>query len=537
MNPTHTTELNTLLKNIDDVFVLYDKINQAKNDYFVNLHTRVDDDVYNAWQQEILSKIPLIMGQFALIDELRPELLSDPSVKEKLELLSNILDAVHTVGSDIGLGNSRSKEEPVTPELYIHFRPMLSLSNAYHIEDLKRLKEYEGQDPRFCLEPKHDGVAVEMVYTPEGKLSYACTRGDGRQGQRIEGNITNIQGVVQTIYPAEGQEAPPRAVYGEVVFLKAFFTPINNERVKRGLNPYTTLRSAAAGLLRTLEELGDDISPLMFIPYEVSYEPEHIPEYLDVIVWFVKNGFIQTDRQVIVGLDSVETSIKHMERLRDSLGHLTDGLVIKNNLREDLSTRSNYPLRSMAYKFQAPSAVSVLKDVDWSVARTGRQVPTAVLTPVSIRGQHYGRSYLYNMEKIRELKLGFGDEVMVELRGDTIPKITRVIVSNGQGYTPIQPPIFCVACGGDIIDVRNEPFCTFRTKCTGALREGLKVDLKKLKAGTVSKEVLDELVVATASMDRPDILVLAEKEEVCKTLSPKAQTLLSKLRIGVTRSN
>ena len=98
MNPIPTTELNTLLKNIEEVFVLYDKINQAKNDYFVNLHTRVDDEVYNAWQQEILSKIPLIMGQFELIDELHPELLSDPSVKEKLELLSNIVDAVHTVG-------------------------------------------------------------------------------------------------------------------------------------------------------------------------------------------------------------------------------------------------------------------------------------------------------------------------------------------------------------------------------------------------------------------------------------------------------
>ena len=532
MEPKIALTGQTLLAELQELFDLAGKINAARTDYFVKLEARVSDEVFNAWNQEFLGRWGVLATRFSMLEAMEDSEQIPPQQKQeifgKFKSLQELIEQLESVGSDI-IENMATDDQSETHQLQEHIRPMLSLSNAYTIDDLNRFKAFALDDQVFVVEPKHDGVAIELIYDASGNLQSASTRGDGRFGQYIDGPLGNIQGVVQTIHPAAGQASPPKAVYGEVVFLKDFMVSVNNQRIIEGLKPYTSMRAAAAGILRAFSNQRSELCPLMFIPYEVSYGIDVMPRYLDVVEWLTQNGFIQTHRQVITQFNMLEGAISSMEKLRDTLGHITDGLVIKNNLREDLSHRTNYPLRAMAYKFQAPSAVSELYGVDWSVGLNGRQIPTAILKPVLIRGHEYGRCNLYNMKKVRELRLGIGDQVLVELRGDVIPKITSVLSNDGSDYTPVVAPIVCVGCGGDVAVEEAEPYCKLYQLCPEALKANVRNTLKRARVKPITQPLVDELAAALSKAKHSSMDRLSSNVETLEGLSEDARKALKKV--------
>lgn len=533
MEPKIALTGQTLLTELQELFDLAGKINAARTDYFVKLEARVSDEVFNAWNQEFLGRWGVLATRFSMLEAMEDSEQIPPQQKQeifgKFKSLQELIEQLESVGSDI-IENMATDDQSETHQLQEHIRPMLSLSNAYTIDDLNRFKQFALEDQVFVVEPKHDGVAIELIYDSLGNLQSASTRGDGRFGQYIEGPLVKIQGVVQTIHPAPGQSSPPKAVYGEVVFLKDFMVSVNNLRLSQGLKPYTSMRAAAAGILRSFSTQQSELCPLMFIPYEVSYGIDVMPRYLEVVDWFTQNGFIQTHRQVVNRFSHLADVISNMEKLRDTLGHITDGLVIKHDRREDISNRTNYPLNAMAYKFQAPSAISELYGVDWSVGLSGRQVPTAVLKPVLIRGHEYGRCSLYNMNKVRELRLGIGDQVLVELRGDVIPKITSVLSNDSSEYTPVTVPVVCAGCGGEIVVEKEEPYCKLYQWCPEALKTNVRNALKRAKVKPITGPLVDELTAALSKAKTTDIELLALSPNKQEGLSEEARAALKKVR-------
>ena len=130
---------------------------------------------------------------------------------------------------------------------------MFSLDNTYSPDELGEFARRvgdglpDGEEIRFCIEPKLDGGSIEVVYE-DGRLTLASTRGDGETGEDITTNVRTIRGVPLSI-PHKGKIT----LRGEVVFYRKDLEALNIERAAEGLEPFANARNAASGSLRMID--------------------------------------------------------------------------------------------------------------------------------------------------------------------------------------------------------------------------------------------------------------------------------------------
>src|SRR5690606_13120428 len=124
--------------------------------------------------------------------------------------------------------------------------------------------------------------------------------------------------------------------------------------------------------------------------------------------------------KLVHSLPEIQSFYSEMEAVREKLPYEIDGIVLKVDAfsaQRELGAVARSPRWACAYKFQAYESNTILRDVIFSVGRTGTVTPVAVLDPVEIGGVEVKRAGLHNEDQVRILDLRIGDTVVVKRAG------------------------------------------------------------------------------------------------------------------------
>ncbi|MBS0898270.1 NAD-dependent DNA ligase LigA [Pantoea dispersa] len=389
-----------------------------------------------------------------------------------------------------------------------HEVPMLSLDNTFdeagflafnkRVQD--RLKSTD--DLTYCCELKLDGLAVSLLYE-NGLLVRAATRGDGTTGENITANVRTIHAIPLRLH---GDNIPARVeVRGEVFMTESGFEKLNEEARRTGGKVFANPRNAAAGSLRQLDPRITAKRPLTFFCYGFGLlEDGEMPaSHWQRLQQFKAWGLPVSDRiRLVHTADEVLAFYRQVEQDRPSLGFDIDGVVIKVDsqaLQEQLGFVARAPRWAVAFKFPAQEQMTVVRDVEFQVGRTGAITPVARLEPVQVAGVIVSNATLHNADEIARLGLRIGDKVVIRRAGDVIPQVVNVVESERPADArEIVFPSHCPVCGSDVERVEGEAV----TRCTGGLicgaqrKEALKhfVSRRAMDVDGMGDKIIDQLV-------------------------------------------
>jgi len=362
----------------------------------------------------------------------------------------------------------------------VHREPMLSLANTVTDDDLDELDARihrllglpAGQLVRYVVEPKLDGLAVELVYEG-GALVQGSTRGDGVNGEDVTANLRTVGGTgANRGVPGRLQgEAPARVeVRGEVLLYKAHFEVMNRQLLRAGEEPFANPRNAAAGTLRQLDWRITARRPLSFVAYEASLPGEapwrtHAAKLERLAAW----GFeVSGENRVADGIAAVKAERDRMERRRFELPYDTDGIVVKVDdldWRRRLGAASKFPRWAVAFKYPPQEEATRVVDIQASVGRTGVLTPVVVVEPVRLSGATVTNATLHNEDEMRRKDIRIGDWVLMRRAGEVIPEVVKVIAERRTGEErEFRFPEACPACGARVVREEGEK----QWRCTGA---------------------------------------------------------------------
>jgi DNA ligase (NAD+) len=315
---------------------------------------------------------------------------------------------------------------------------MLSLDNAFTDEDVKdfvaRIRRFlnlkESETIVFTAEPKIDGLSMSLRYEG-GELVTGATRGDGTVGEDVTANVKTLKDIPHRL---KGKRVPKACdVRGEVYMTKSEFLALNKRQRAAGEQLFANPRNSAAGSLRQKDPAITASRPLHFFAYAWG-ELSEIPAdtQAGMLKWLASIGFNSNPLTKICR--SVEELLEfhhEIELQRAKLDYDIDGVVYKVD-RLDWQERLGYVSRSprwaVAHKFAAEKAITIVRDIEITVGRTGVLTPTAKLEPVSVGGVVVQNATLHNEEEIKRLDVRIGDTVVIQRAGDVIPQVLSVVL-------------------------------------------------------------------------------------------------------------
>ncbi|MEG9498574.1 NAD-dependent DNA ligase LigA [Mannheimia indoligenes] len=391
-----------------------------------------------------------------------------------------------------------------------HEIPMLSLDNAFGDDDLdgflRRMESYIVNNPNelaFCCEPKLDGLAVSILYE-NGLLTRAATRGDGTTGEEITANIRTIRNIplkLNTLNPPARLE-----IRGEVFMPQAGFNELNEKALAKGEKTFANPRNAAAGSLRQLDPKITRQRPLVLNAYGIGvYESDdELPNtQFERLQWLKSLGIpVNNEIRLAQGKTELLEYYAEIQAKRPTLGYDIDGTVLKVNdiaLQEQLGFISRSPRWAIAYKFPAQEEMTILKEVDFQVGRTGAITPVAKLEPVFVAGVTVSNATLHNGDEIERLGIVIGDTVIIRRAGDVIPQITGVVAERRpENAKKIEFPTACPICNSAVVRVEGEAVarCTGGLFCEAQRKEALKhfVSRKAMDIDGVGEKLIEQLM-------------------------------------------
>ncbi|WP_035444945.1 NAD-dependent DNA ligase LigA [Atopococcus tabaci] len=345
-------------------------------------------------------------------------------------------------------------------EKVTHETPMLSLDNAFNQEELyafdQRIKRLTDAPFRYTCELKIDGLAMSLRYE-DGRLVQAATRGDGQTGENVTNNVRTIKPI-----PLRLKEPLTVEVRGEVYMPKESFLALNAEREEEGLAVFANPRNAAAGTLRNLDPAVTAKRNLNFYLYTLmqagNYGVSSQSEALETMnEWGLR---VNPDRRTFDNIEDVWAFIEEYQEKRDSLPYEIDGIVIKVDefaVQEEVGYTVRAPRWAIAYKFPAEEGRTIVRDIEWSVGRTGVVTPTAIMDPVQLAGTTVQRATLHNEDLLRQKDVRLLDTVIVRKAGDIIPEVVRVdFDARSEDSEPYPIPENCPACGSELVHLEEE---------------------------------------------------------------------------------
>ena len=359
-----------------------------------------------------------------------------------------------------------------------HDLPMLSLGDIFDeaaiIDFDKRIRKELGDDVEYMCELKIDGLAISLRYEA-GQFVQGSTRGDGHVGEDITQNLKTIPDIPLTLPQPLTIE-----VRGECYMPKASFVALNQRREEEGEAPFANPRNAAAGSLRQLDSRVTAHRKLNYFLYNIAQfdtleqtTQSHSLDMLD------KLGFrTNHERRLCHTVDDILAYVHEKTAERAQLDYDIDGIVIKvNSLRQqqELGNTVKIPKWAIAYKFPPEEEETVVRDIEWTVGRTGVVTPTAVMDPVRLAGTLVSRASLHNPDYIKEKDIRLQDTVLLHKAGDIIPEVSQVVMSKRPvDSQPYPIPTTCPSCGSRLEHLEDEvALRCLNPMCSAQIKEGL----------------------------------------------------------------
>ena len=344
-----------------------------------------------------------------------------------------------------------------------HKRMMLSLANAFNEDDLrdfdKKVREITGLDKvTYMAEMKIDGLGMSLSY--KGNLEYAATRGNGTTGEDVTANVMTIKSIPSHINLNEDFE-----IRGEVFMPKKSLERLNKEREQTGEPLFANARNAAAGSIRQLDSsIAASRGLDAFWYYFVNAADFGIRYHSEALKMADSLGFkTNPERRLCNGIEEVLKYIDEYTEKRPSLAYDIDGIVIKvddMSLYDKLGYTAKTPRWAIAYKFPPEEVVTKLEDIIFTVGRTGKITPNAVLTPVRVAGSVVQRATLHNEDFVVDKDLKIGDMVVIRKAGDVIPEVVRPVIERRTGTEiPFVMINNCPVCGSPLVKKDAMHFC------------------------------------------------------------------------------
>ena len=425
-------------------------IDEARFRYHVLDRPTIADGEYDA-----------IMRELQAIEEERPELRTPDSPTQK-------------VGAELSTDFASVE----------HLERMLSLANAFNAEDMaawnERVVKEVGSGPDYLCELKVDGLAIALVYE-QGRLVRGVTRGDGRTGEDVTGNVRTIKGIPLQLDGSAGHPVPELVeVRGEIYFPSEAFEEFNAKVMETEGRSFANPRNAAAGSLRQKDPRITAQRPLRMVVHGIGARrgfdvtsQSHAYELLRA--W----GLPTSDRVKVVGsLDEVLEFIDHYGKHRHDVEHEIDGVVVKVDdlaLQGRLGATSKDPRWAIAYKYPPEEVTTKLLEIRVQVGRTGRVTPYAVMEPVKVAGSVVAQATLHNQDVVKRKGVLIGDTIVLRKAGDVIPEVVGPVTELRTGAEhEFVMPTECPSCGTPIapqkegdVDLR----CPNARSCPGQLKE------------------------------------------------------------------
>ena len=409
-------------KRMDEIIEI---LNKASYEYYTLDNPSITDQEYDRYMQELIK-----------LESEYPELKRDNSPTVRVG--GEVIDAFDKV---------------------VHEIPMLSLSNVFNESEIiafdERIKK-EIKNPKYVCELKIDGLSVSLTYK-DGKLVRGATRGDGVIGEDITHNVKTIKNVPLTL-----KEKISIEVRGEIYMSKATLESINEERKQNNQELLANPRNAAAGSIRQLDSkiaASRNLETFIYhLPNALDYNIHTHYEALE----FMKNlGFnVNPNIKLVNNIDELLEYINYWTKNRENLPYEIDGIVIKLNNIDDqikLGYTAKYPKWATAYKFPAMEVLTKLKDIIFTVGRTGQVTPNAVLEPVRLAGSVISRATLHNEAYVLEKDIKIGDVVAIRKAGDVIPRVEYALVERRTGEEKeFKMATNCPICGSELIKNKDE---------------------------------------------------------------------------------
>lgn len=340
-----------------------------------------------------------------------------------------------------------------------HTVPMMSLDNSYSADEIRQwhtrsAKTLGTENFEMVVEGKIDGVSCSLTYQ-NGRLVQAASRGDGKVGEDITANVLTIHNIPHQL---SGAPSGTLEIRGEVYLDKKDLVALNAQQQAAGGNLFANTRNAAAGSLRQKDAHLAAKRPLKFFAHSFGQgdiTAESFSAFIDQCrAW----GFaVCPVRTRVTQIEEVIRFYNQFESSRHNLPFDVDGLVVKVNRFDQqhvLGVTARSPRWAIAFKYPAPQATTTVKNIVFSVGRSGIITPVAELEPVPCAGVIISNATLHNFDEINRLGVRVGDSVIIERAGEVIPKVIKVV--EHKGTQAVVPPTQCPSCGAPVYKEQGE---------------------------------------------------------------------------------
>lgn len=410
---------------------LVEIINKASYEYYLNDNPSITDQEYDDYYSELLR-----------LEEAYPELKREDSPTIR-------------VG-----GEALSKFEKVE-----HKTPMLSFDDIFNEDEIIAFDERIRKsinNPTYTVEPKMDGLSGSLIYE-KGLLVRVATRGNGLVGENITANGKTIKSI-----PLRLKKDIDIEVRGEIYMSKASFEKANKEREANGEALFANPRNAAAGSVRQLDSKITAKRNLDFMAYFIPNPKDYGIKTQEESLKFLRElGFVTNYKLNTTASNAEEIirDIKALGEIRRSLPYEIDGVVLKvNNLEDEdkLGYTARVPRWGIAYKFPAEEVLTTLKEIKFTVGRTGKITPNAIFSPVHVAGSLISKATLHNEDYCIAKDVRVGDTISIRKAGDVIPEVVRVLKERRNGTEKeFQMLEYCPICHTKIVrkDTEADYYC------------------------------------------------------------------------------
>lgn len=417
-------------------------INKASYEYYVLDTPSITDQEYDDYYNELLN-----------LEEKYPEYKREDSPTNR-------------VG-----GDALDKFEKVT-----HAHPMLSFDDIFNAEEIISFDERIRKtidNPSYTLEPKMDGLSGSLIYE-NGILVRGATRGDGVTGEDITINIKTIKSV-----PLRLTEDINIEVRGEIYMSKASFEKANIERRKNKEPEFANPRNAAAGSIRQLDSKITAKRNLDFMAYFIPNPEDYgLKTQTESLNYLRKLGFVTNHKlnKRAKNVSEIIDFIDDLSKKRKDLPYNIDGVVLKvDNLNDEkkLGFTSRVPRWGIAYKFPAEEVLTTLKEIKFTVGRTGKITPNAIFSPVHVDGSVVTKATLHNSDYCMDKDVRVGDVISIRKAGDVIPEVVEVkLERRKEDSAPFKMIESCPMCNTKLVRKDANHYC-INEHCPSRKIEGL----------------------------------------------------------------